>query len=693
MKKLLLILGLLVLLAVASASSERKVALKAQKDVATQTIHTACSNVATSVCANHEGKDQVDCHTGVKETVKTYLKTVKKTADEAIKKCQCSEKASNQCTQSNTATDYVTSCQSQVVIGCSKNCLANSNTYHKTVEKKSEKLLKRICGEGDVNGECKQAVKSHCDEATHNLKTVSANVVAVKVLHKTYLSEEQKSEKQIKKVIINKHKKVIKKTITKTCDKVAKVVCAQSTGTDYVACHKNAVVAVKHYLKRVEHKTKKQVKSCQHKDCVKDTVKVNTYNKKTSEIVALCAGDQVCANKVTKHCDSAVKKVKKVVGKIHVVKVTKVTSHIQKKAVKHDKKQIKKTITNTCDKVTKYVCSEKTGHEFNKCHKKVVTVVKKELKKAQLKTKLHLKLGQKIVHKKAIKIVNLCDNDVCRKKVKDHCDEAVKKVNKLVVKIHKLKKVQVTKKVVVDHKKVVIKKIKKTLIKKEQKSSDKVVVRITKKIVKVACAQQQGKHFTKCHNKVKKAVKKFYKKVQKQTKTALKTCGCEVKATHECSNTATATQTITDCQSSYIKVCSKTCLKDQTHKIEKKTEKLIKKVCKYGKQVGDHCVYKVQKQTVKVVETAKKVQIKVHVVKKVHLTKKVLIQKVEKAKQKIIVKKVVGKTIVVNKQVEHNVVVDHEVDKVVHKKVLVDKVVQSNVVVVHKTFQIPQESC
>jgi chromosome segregation ATPase len=120
-------------------------------------------------------------------------------------------------------------------------------------------------------------------------------------------------------------------------------------------------------------------------------------------------------------------------------------------------------------------------------------------------------------------------------------------------------------------------------------------------------------------------------------------------------------------------------LKVHKQKIEKKTAKLIKKVCKYGKQVGGNCEKKVTKHTKKVVATAKKVQIKINIVKKVDLPKKVLVQKVEKAKNKLVelsTKKVVvdhvapKKEETVKKVVVEYIAPKKEVEKITHKKVI-----------------------
>jgi hypothetical protein len=186
---------------------------------------------------------------------------------------------------------------------------------------------------------------------------VAVKVTQVKAVHKEVVSPKEKVEKKIKETIVKKEKKEIKKTVKNTCDKVAKIVCKSATGEEYVNCHKSTVTAVKTFLKKVEKKTKQAVQSCEHKSCVKETVKYQSHAKKTSEIVSLCFGEAKCEKKVQQHCTEAVKKVQKTTGKIHVVKVTKVDKNLQKKVVKQQKKEIKKTITKTCDKVTKYVCA------------------------------------------------------------------------------------------------------------------------------------------------------------------------------------------------------------------------------------------------------------------------------------------------------------------------------------------------
>jgi len=68
-------------------------------------------------------------------------------------------------------------------------------------------------------------------------------------------------------------------------------------------------------------------------------------------------------------------------------------------------------------------------------------------------------------------------------------------------------------------------------------------------------------------------------------------------------------------------------LKEHKQKVEKKTQKLVKKVCKYGGE-GNNCEQKVTQNCDKVVKKVNKTQIKVHIVKKVkvdkHLQKKVV---------------------------------------------------------------------
>jgi len=205
---------------------------------------------------------------------------------------------------------------------------------------------------------------------------------------------------------------------------------------------------------------------------------------------------------------------------------------------------------------------------------------------------------------------------------------------------------------------------------KEHKVEIKNTVKeTTKKVVAVVCEDKHGKHLNECHNTVKKAVKKHFKKIQKSTKKVLNTCGCDVKASHHCSDSATATQTVVDCKSSYVKVCSNDCIKRSTV-VDVKTEKFASDIC--GKQ-NYACAKKVEHHTDKAVEKVNKNIVKVHVVKKVGVT----VKQVKKAiKQNKVV--VTGKKVVVNKtDVEHKdtpkkVVVEHDTTK----KVLVDKIVQ-----------------
>jgi len=221
---------------------DKKVALKEQKVVAKQTIKIASSNVAESVCANQEGKGKVDCHTGVKTTVKKYLTTVKKAAQDTIKSCQCSDKASSECGADG-------QCKSYYVSSCGKDCLSNSKSYHKVVETHKKELIKKVCGKGG-DEDCVKTVKDHCDDASKKLKKVAVKVTQVKTVHKEVISKKEKVEKKIKDTIVKKEKKQIKKTVKDTCDKVAKAVCSSATGDNYVNCHKSTVTAVKHFLKK-----------------------------------------------------------------------------------------------------------------------------------------------------------------------------------------------------------------------------------------------------------------------------------------------------------------------------------------------------------------------------------------------------------------------------------------------------------
>jgi len=156
------------------------------------------------------------------------------------------------------------------------------------------------------------------------------------------------------------------------------------------------------------------------------------------------------------------------------------------------------------------------------------------------------------------------------------------------------------------------------------------VKKITKEIVKVICAEHEGKHYAKCHQKVRNEIHKYYKKIQKRSQKALKSCACHVQASHHCSTSSNASETITDCQTNYIKSCGNTCLSRHKKKNSKRIEKFIKNICKIGKHTGNHCHDAVMENCGEVENTAKKVQIKVHIAKKVHFSKEILVRKVEK---------------------------------------------------------------
>jgi len=119
-------------------------------------------------------------------------------------------------------------------------------------------------------------------------------------------------------------------------------------------------------------------------------------------------------------------------------------------------------------------------------------------------------------------------------------------------------------------------------------------------------------------------------------------------------------------------------LKQHKAKVEKKTVKLIEKVCAYGKNKHGNCAKEVHNHVKKVVKTVKKTQVEVHIVKKVDFPKKELKKKVVVVKQKlakVIAKKVADKKVeVAHKKVvvvEHKtpIVVEHKTPVVVeHKK-------------------------
>jgi hypothetical protein len=419
MRKLLFIIGLLVLFAVASASTTKKdtysapvttskkdtysapvttskkdtysapakqsavaivkkVELKQQTVVVKQTMTTASKKVASHVCDGKDGKEQVDCTQKATKTVQQSLTKVQKKADDTIKTCGCTEKSSHECSNTDTATEDITQCQCDYVEVCNKDCLSNSVTYQGTVAKETKKVLSKVCG-GNDDASCHETVKSHFDDANSKLKKVAVKVSQIKVKHQEIVSDKVKLENKCKEVAITKHKQEIKDTVHTTCDKVAKTVCEGLEGPDYVDCNANTVSKVKTYLKKVETNCKSDLATCAHKSCVKETLKVNTEHKKTTSIAtSLCGDDNACAEKVKKNCDGAVTNVRQVTGKIHVVKVTKVTDETKKKLISSEKKEVKKSVTDTCDKVAKLVCLGKEGPEYDSCHKKTVKVAKKQ---------------------------------------------------------------------------------------------------------------------------------------------------------------------------------------------------------------------------------------------------------------------------------------------------------------------------
>jgi len=211
---------------------------------------------------------------------------------------------------------------------------------------------------------------------------------------------------------------------------------------------------------------------------------------------------------------------------------------------------------------------------------------------------------------------------------------------------------------------------------KEQTVEIKNTIKETsKKLCEVVCSNKQGDaKVASCHKKVTKAVKAHFKKVQTETKKALKTCGCTVKATHSCANSATATQTVTDCKSTYVKVCSKKCLSKHNKKVAKKTEKLATSLCKTNKA----CAAKVVKQTEKAVKKVNKKVVKVHIVKKVGVTTTQIKKAVQEKKVIVTGKKVaINKEVVEHKETEKKVAEHKDTEKkVVEHKDTEKKVVE-----------------
>jgi hypothetical protein len=633
MRKLFVLVALLVFLAVAAATttSKKTTLIKQQTTVAKQTVMDTCDKVATTACGSSSGVDKVNCANKAKDTVNTLLQKVQSTTKDTLSSCGCTEQSEHECTNVDTATQTIEECQCKSVQVCNKNCLNNSPTYHAAVAKTTAKVVAKVCNGDDT---CASTVKSHCDEATSSLKKVEQKKTEIKVTHKEDVAPKVEVQEKIKKQTCDKEKAKIESTVKTTCDHVAKQVCAgkENLGDVYVDCYNDATKKVQTTLKKVQTSTKEAVKEVSSKKEVTSVIKEKKFDNHVSKVQDLCNGVSSCETEVKKHCDAAIETVKKSTAKIHVVKNEKVSEETKFKIVADEKKNKVEVIKKSCDTVAKYVCGDSSnGKEFQDCHKDVTKKVQEQYKKIEDHTKTVLKScgakstsegakclsdSHKEIAKKIQVITDLCKDEECTKKVKGHCDVAVTKVKNSVVKVHAFKKVEV-KVNKEEHKQVVGLKIKKVLVDKEKKHCDEVVATKTKKIAKAVCAEA-GEKSADCNTHVKKSVEKFYKKVETDTKAAIKTCACEVKATHHCSTSDSATQDVTECQCSYIKVCSKDCLDQNTKKVEEKTKNLIRKICSGDTvQVGDKCEKKVSSHCDKVVSAVKKTQIKVHVVNKV----------------------------------------------------------------------------
>jgi len=114
----------------------------------------------------------------------------------------------------------------------------------------------------------------------------------------------------------------------------------------------------------------------------------------------------------------------------------------------------------------------------------------------------------------------------------------------------------------------------------EKKVAIKDTVKHTsKKIVRVVCADKEGHHLQKCHDKVKTAVKQHFKVVKKDTKKSLKTCACSIKATNYCSATASEKGVVQKCVITYVKSCTAQCVK-RSSAITQRNEQFAAEICK-----------------------------------------------------------------------------------------------------------------
>jgi hypothetical protein len=584
--------------------------VKQQKKELKSTVTKTCDSVAKIVCSDDS------CTKKVKKDVEQHITEIKEESKKALKKCQCT------------------------TVACASQCLKGSST----VEKKTQKLIVKLCNGKE---DCKKKVKEHCDVAVQQVKTVSATTGLLKNV------AVKKTVKKTAKAAIKQEKKQAKQTVVQTCNSVSKTVCKGKSGENLLNCHSNVKKSVTKYLSDVKKTTKKSLSSCDCtsaascKTCLANNKKVNVTKKTTEIVKQLCGGDnKSCVKTVQDHCDVAVKKVKKSVINVHKE---------VKKQIKQEKKDVKDSVTKTSEKVSKEVCKDKTGKKLISCSGNVHKTVKKYFKKIQKDTNKALKkcacevqshkqcstssnltvtveqcssdyikicskrcLNKLTNSKKVGKIVKkLCDSKECRKKVQQHCDDTVKKVTDVAVKVKLVKKEQ-GKKIKVSTTTQVAKKVKKHLIKKQKKVIKKTVTHTYKKIAKVVCADKQGKSLSICHENVKKTVKTHLKKVEKKSKNILDTCKCTEKATHSCSHSQTASTSVEKCQATFIKTCSKQCLK--TKKVEKKSVKVVDQLCNGKKQ----CQEKVKKVYDVAVKKVTKATVKLHVVKHVKVSKKLV---------------------------------------------------------------------
>jgi len=166
-----------------------------------------------------------------------------------------------------------------------------------------------------------------------------------------------------------------------------------------------------------------------------------------------------------------------------------------------------------------------------------------------------------------------------------------------------------------------------------------------KKIVKVVCADKEGHHLRKCHDKVKTAVKHHFHVIKKETKKAFKNCACSVKATNYCSASATENAVIEKCVVVYVKTCAVQCLK-RSHHFVHRHQRLAEQLCKHSNSAN--CAQVITEHAGKGVTKVHNHLVKVHILKKVGVSKKQVRHAIE------------------NKKI---VIVEHENEKL-HKKLI-----------------------